>query len=288
MSKVVVLIISHKEFLTDYEIISLKRCYEVLFSYDIRLIVPENLNVSHYRKYLPNPTFDFIDPIWQSTYANFNKLKIASFLYKRYSCFEYILFYEPDAYVFSNELDFWCNKGYDYIGAPWFTNCKSYESGNQLWRIGNGGFSLRKIQSHLHLLRNLKFIEFVYSYPDFSIKGHIANIDRLYEQFNTVISKEKSHFEENFVGNEDGFWSLYSKDLIDEFINSNKTKLAWVFKKAIIKQFNVPTPMEAVGFSFEQSPRYLFELNQNKLPFGCHAWHKYDILFWKNHIQFNV
>ena len=39
-----------------------------------------------------------------------------------------------------DELLDWCNKNYDYIGAPWVKK----ERDNILLKTGNGGFSLRK------------------------------------------------------------------------------------------------------------------------------------------------
>lgn len=49
----------------------------------------------------------------------------------------------------------------------------------------------------------------------------------------------------------------------------------------------VPSPIEASAFAFERSPRYLYELNNNTLPFGCHAWEKYDMDFWLKFIHLN-
>ena len=37
----------------------------------------------------------------------------------------------------------------------------------------------------------------------------------------------------------------------------------------------------AVDFAFERPVRLLYEKNRNKLPFGCHAWMRYDFAFWK-------
>ena len=64
-----------------------------------------------------------------------------------------------------------------------------------------------------------------------------------------------------FPKNEDFFWSLFIST-----INPNYTK---------------PTVTEALKFAFELSPRKAYELNQQKLPFGVHAWEKYDLDFWK-------
>ena len=40
-------------------------------------------------------------------------------------------------------------------------------------------------------------------------------------------------------------------------------------------------PREALEFSFELAPRYCFMMNGRRLPFGCHAWFRYDREFWE-------
>ena len=51
---------------------------------------------------------------------------------------------------------------------------------------------------------------------------------------------------------------------------------------------NMPTPEEAARFSFEQSPSYLFNLCNARLPFGCHGFLKHGYNeFWKEFIRDN-
>ncbi len=69
----------------------------------------------------------------------------------------------------------------------------------------------------------------------------------------------------NYAANEDGYWGL----LIGK-------KFSW---------FKVAPPDDAMKFSFEVQPKRFFEENLRKLPFGCHAWIKYDFDFWKSHIE---
>ena len=47
------------------------------------------------------------------------------------------------------------------------------------------------------------------------------------------------------------------------------------------KLFKVPPNYKALEFSFEAMPSYLYKLNNNDLPFGCHAFEKYESEFWK-------
>jgi len=38
--------------------------------------------------------------------------------YDAFKAFDYILIYQLDAFVFRDELEYFCSLGYDYIGAP--------------------------------------------------------------------------------------------------------------------------------------------------------------------------
>ena len=63
-----------------------------------------------------------------------------------------MLIYQLDACVFRDELKYWCEKKYDYIGAPIFWAYNSNKFSNKVAGIGNGGFSLRKISYCLKML----------------------------------------------------------------------------------------------------------------------------------------
>jgi hypothetical protein len=98
--------------------------------------------------------------------------------YNRFIDCEYVLIYQLDAYVFRDELKEWCSKNYDYIGAPWILKpkyhnfffwlflklkafcyfiigrqCKHLICGD---KVGNGGFSLRKVSSHIQVIYEKK------------------------------------------------------------------------------------------------------------------------------------
>lgn len=47
-----------------------------------------------------------------------------------------------------------------------------------------------------------------------------------------------------------------------------------------------PDYKKNIQFAFEKYPSYLYNLNNKKLPFGCHAWQKYEYnTFWYNFIN---
>jgi hypothetical protein len=48
--------------------------------------------------------------------------------------------------------------------------------------------------------------------------------------------------------------------------------------------FRVPAVDLGLRFAFEVAPRQCFELNNHTLPFGCHAWPRYDRSFWEPYL----
>ena len=278
MDKVVIIIISHKSELNIHEQISLRQCYKVLGSYPIKIICPYGLDVSGYKEFLPNPQFDFIDPVWQSTYENFNRLKVEQFLYERYKKYQFILFYEPDVFVFRNELEYWCNQNLDYIGAPWFEDWNKSTAENNIKGVGNGGFSLRNVSGILNQHKLLKRLKIIYKYENYDWKGLMLRTLRIFAD----IVKYKS-FEPVFElsnGQEDFFWCIDMPDLFEKYINNNSF-VAKLFKLSPIQKLKIADITTAMKFSMECQPARLFAMNKNNLPFGCQAWPKYDIEFWK-------
>ena len=51
---------------------------------------------------------------------------------------------------------------------------------------------------------------------------------------------------------------------------------------------NIPPMGEATHFSLETNARQLFESQGKELPFGCHAYKRYDWDFWKQFIKYNA
>ena len=265
--EVVILIIAHKDYLSPQEVASLKQCYNILGKHPIKLICPKGLNVSAYKSVNNNPDIVFIDPKWQLSYRMFNELKKNQLLYKKFKKYKYILFYELDAWVFRDELEYWCNKGYDYIGAPWFEGFNKPKS-NKMLGVGNGGFSLRNVKSAIRISRRIEFLKKV---RNFWFKSHLQGVIR----FETFVLHCSKYFKIHKIGNlglvhlshfsnEDWYWSQDIPTLFTDFkIAGNK---------------------EAMKFSFEVNPSALFEMNKYTLPFGCHAWRKHEPEFWKEFI----
>ena len=99
---------------------SLRQALKVLSFHDIRFVCPKGLDMSSYDKIvsyaLPKERFakKFFDGI-----QGYNLLMTDVSFYRHFSEYEYMLIYQLDAWVFSDQLAQWCAKGYDCVAAPW-------------------------------------------------------------------------------------------------------------------------------------------------------------------------
>jgi hypothetical protein len=191
----------------------------------------------------------------------FNALKVSPYLYERYQEYEYILFYEPDAFVFSDDLLSWCATGFDYIGAPWFKGFGAIAT-KELIGVGNGGFSLRKVATHLTAAKRFEFERLLVRG---SVKQLRHKLDYLRDKLWRSGKEAEVHYMAPIDFHEDVFWG---KSAARRY-----------------RQFRVAPISVALSFSFEVNPAVLFQMNGYRLPFGCHAWFKHDISFWVPHIE---
>ncbi len=143
-SKVVIVVPVYKESINEYEKVSLTQLFRVLSRYDIFFAGPEKC-----KKILGefgNAGYEvFDDECWIDTNA-YSQLLMSKDFYLRFDRYEYMLIYHLDAFVFSDRLMEFCEKGYDYIGAP------LKGKGWKKYHIGNGGLSLRKIASTIRMV----------------------------------------------------------------------------------------------------------------------------------------
>lgn len=261
----VVVIPLYKNSMTDSEKFSFENTLSILAEHDICIICPPKIcnyityiqlkyHQKFYVQYFPNKYFSGI--------SGYNKLLMSACFYKRFIKYEYMLIVQTDAIVFSDSLVKFCNYGYSYIGAPWFKGLSKPKLPLSFVGVGNGGFSLRKISDFIAVLSRIKYLAYTdASYLDniYGKMGLVKFIKRFMFSF--------THAPFQPILNEDIFWGM----LIPENF----------------KFFTVPTPEEAIPFGFEVAPEYLYKLNGEKLPFGCHAWEKYNKEFWLNFIHVN-
>ena len=254
------------EFTSDEEI-SFRHLEHFLGRYDKFLVVPQSLKIARPGFHLQR----FPDTYFGSAIAN-AKLMLSSTFYRSFRRYRYILIYQLDALVFSDRLLEWCRADLDYVGAPWLQCVDSPWVDNP--RVGNGGFSLRKVSSFLRVLASDKYWIDPETYWQKISSGkpwyaQCVHLPRKWmkqiRRFNGVKREvEQWHLRPDGTRNEDHFWS-------DEAIRYDS-------------QFKVAPFDVGLRFAFEVVPRQCFALNQYSLPFGCHAWPRYDRSFWEPHL----
>lgn len=240
----------------EFEVFSLIACFDVFRNRKIIIVAPDNLSLVNYQKHVGRRlVVERFNQNYFSSISGYNQLMLSNEFYSRFDCYQFMLIYQLDCFVFKDELDKWANMGFDYIGAPWLLFDLEYYSISQkvsFWRklfysrvfgnmsklnlnyrVGNGGFSLRRIYK-------------------FSMKTQAVN--------NKVMSLFKGN-DSTSIYNEDVYWSLFANDI------------------------KIPDYKTGCLFSLESFPERGLRYNNGVLPFGCHAWPK-EFEFWSKYIPY--
>lgn len=266
--KVAVVVPMHnRSTLTVDEEISFRHLTRYLASYDKYLVVPESLQVS-----LPGCGLKrFGSEYFGSAIAN-TRLLLSEHFYRSFSEYQYILIYHLDALVFSDQLTAWCDLGLDYIGPPWIPCADSP------WvkeaRVGNGGLSLRKIESFLKVFQSDEYWIDPEEYWRDKYEGMPLHLRWLHfpkrlmkrlSYFNNArLEMDRWHLRPDGTKNEDHFWSDRARHYVPDF--------------------KVASVEVGLRFAFEVAPELCYDMNHRQLPFGCHAWPRYDRKFWEPHL----
>jgi hypothetical protein len=217
------------------ETLSLRRCLSVLGTHSVTLIAPEGLSTDALPLAGATPIVERFAPEFFHGIDGYNRLMLSADFYGRFAAYDYILLHQLDAFVFADRLADWCARGYDYVGAPWIGDGWPEDMSplkrrllraitSPRTRVGNGGFSLRRVSSFQRALQRLRPIV------------------------------------RRWTSNEDLFWSVVARRAAS---------------------FRIPLAAEAMTFAFELEPRRCYEELGRTLPFGCHAWPRYDPDFWR-------
>ena len=246
------------------DIVSINQAFRILKNYNITFICPKSLDTTIYQNFGKATFVTFEDKYFESIYG-YNQLMLSADFYKTFNK-KYILIYQTDAYIFRDDLLFWCEKDYDYIGAPWIRSREKAPFIKVIWdnsicfikqfinyknnhktqknkillynEVGNGGFSLRKREKFIEILETLSEQVAIYLRPE-----------------------NKSAF--------------YAEDV---FFSIEPKRNGVDFKK--------PNYKEACLFAIENKVEKAFNYNNGLLPMGCHRWNKENINFWKQFIKY--
>lgn len=194
----------------------------------------------------------------------YSKLLLSPAFYEAFADFEYILVYQTDCLVFSTDLARFCEMGYDYLGAPLF---EKDGQPPRLSRVGNGGLSLRRVQAFLDILTSPHVPSwdqiFTARMPDLYEFPRPA---RWLKKLRIIRAARRGigWYRANYGLNEDLFWS-------------DRARL-------FMPDFNIAPLDAALQFAFDAHPRACFVQSCGRLPFGAHAWARWERNFWQPHL----
>jgi Protein of unknown function (DUF5672) len=254
--------------LTTQEEISFKHLRHYLGKFDKYIVAPKSLPVSW-----PDFQTRYFKDVCFSNISEYSKLLAAKQFYQAFADYEYILIHQLDCLVFSNDLEYWCAKRWDYVGAPWFKNHESSSTGG-FWAVGNGGLSLRNVSNALAVLESKAL------YDEPSERGRKTRYFQRSPRLRAMACKTKTFLHRQGYRNTI-HWHLKELNKRPDF---HEDRFWALDAKRFMPQFRIPTPQEAVAFSFECAPQYCFKANSERLPFGCHAWTKWGPDFWEPYL----
>ena len=271
MSTVAIVVPMYRNRFDSDEKISHRQLLHFLGKFDKYLVVPESLEVAVDGFAIKR----FRDEFFRNP-VTYSALLLSREFYEAFRNYSFILIYQLDALVFSDQLTEWCELGWDYIGAPW-VKCKEIDFVDEP-TVGNGGFSLRRVESFLRVIDSPGFGSELARYSDVlsaasimprvsqgepqpRVTQRIARRLGLSQRQRADILGISAAALRGYGLNEDFFWSMKAARYYADF---SKASVA-----------------DALRFSFEVAPRLCYEMNGRQLPFGCHAWNRYDREFWE-------
>ena len=180
---VTVVIPLYRNSLSDIERWALERNLKILsHERDIALVCPDGLDLSPIEELFDinngRCRVERFAPEFFKGRQGYNRLMLSHEFYSRFDKSQFVLICQTDVALFHDKLDYWCSLDYDYIGAPWLPASADVEGWNVVrraayklrrvlargkggfshvllkWKVGNGGFSLRRVDAMLRVIEN--------------------------------------------------------------------------------------------------------------------------------------
>ncbi len=288
----------YKKNITPLEAISLARCITIFGpTRPIVLATYPGLDLTVYDEvFIRNQchySVSFFSKKYFESVKGYSKLLLRKKFYTTFLESRFILIYQLDAYVFSDQLSDWCSRSIDYIGAPFVTLFRKNEQSLKAWGVGNGGLSLRKTDS------------FISAYSDkgrvFSLGDYFSNTVFRHNAAYTLIKKivytprylfqwcfrnTVKYYIESSKVNEDIFWCFaFNHTVLTQVLSDASINRLFLVTSKYKGNSLITTAKteEALLFAFDEAPQYCLELSKDILPMGCHAFDK-QRAFWSHYI----
>jgi hypothetical protein len=237
-----VLIPLYKENFSEFERTNINISLFHLRNENIFFIAPENLNLAKYEAEFKEVKIKRFENKYFKSISDYSRLMLDPKTYITFDSFSHILICQTDAIILHSDLNYWLNKPYDFIGAPWPNGYEIKLKTNQIpiedgvlckTFVGNGGLSLRNIKGCLNLMNEFEDIHSEWvniGHAEdlfFGFCGQISNEFRLPNLMNAAkFSHEtNSEFLYKLIGNKlpfgahgfDKYKNIYVEKYIQEF-----------------------------------------------------------------------
>jgi hypothetical protein len=261
----VVVVPVHRARPSPSEIVSLRHCGKVLGNRDIVILAPRQLDLGAYRELLPDVDDLRVESRWMSGIDAYNRMMISPLVFTILGGYTHMILHEPDAIVLRDEIDYWCSQPFDYIGAPWFEGWAEPAADAPVIGVGNLGLSFHRLAASRRVTASwLRWHPYKAVVKDL-IQGFRGDKARLRLGLIGLGSGGRLRGAYKlFGGHCDAFWSFIVPD-------ADPT-------------FRIPPADIAVQFAWEVLPSRCMEMCRGSLPFGIHAWFKYDFGFLMPHL----
>lgn len=105
--------------LDDIDKASIRQAVKMTHGTDITFIMPNSFKLDDSFNEFKDIGIERFDNSYFANILGYNKLMLDVTFYKRFISYKYMLIHQTDVFLFKDELQYWCSRGYDYIGAPW-------------------------------------------------------------------------------------------------------------------------------------------------------------------------
>jgi len=180
MKTVAIVIPIHQARMNQLEYYSVSHSLKVLSGRDIIFVGPSSIGMESIALHFGSHAWRTFDDKFFDSVKSYNKLLLSLEFYNSFIDYDNILILQPDAIVFKDELNYWCKKPFDYVGAPWPDGFEwmvdmcpfaGRNSRRVKVHVGNGGLSFRRVRKCVSLLN-----EFAEAAELFSESGSAEDI----------------------------------------------------------------------------------------------------------------
>ena len=261
----VVVIPVHRPHPSPSEIVSLRQCGKVLVNRDVLILTPKHLDLGAYRELLPRAADLRVESHWMASWKAYSRMMVSPLVFNALEGYTHMILHEPDAIVLRDEIDYWCNQPFDYIGAPWFEGWEKPAADAPLIGVGNLGFSFHRLSTSRRVMASSLRWHPYSAVAKNLFQGLRGDKARLRQGMIGLGSGGRLRGAYKlFGGHCDAFWSIIVPN--------------------IDRGFRIPPAKIAAKFAWEVFPSRCMKMCGENLPFGIHAWFKYDFGFLMPHL----